>query len=88
MKSLIVILTFAGIISVVVGYINQLKKCPPPKVEYRYIPRTFQQDQENPVKVSELYGTMFTEPTPWVSGVNGLQSGSKNTEANRYFITQ
>ncbi len=60
MKSLIVILTFIGIMSVVVGYINQLKKCPPPKIEYRYVPRTFQQDQENPVKVSELYSTMFT----------------------------
>ncbi len=86
MKSLIVILTFIGIMSVVVGYINQLKKCPPPKIEYRYVPRTFQQDQENPVKVSELYSTMFTEPTPWVSGITG--SASKSTEANRYFITQ
>jgi len=86
MKSLIVILTFIGIMSVVVGYINQLKKCPPPKIEYRYVPRTFQQDQENPVKISELYNTMFTEPTPWVSGLSG--SSSRLTDANRYFISQ
>lgn len=86
MRSLITILAFLGILSITVGYINQLKKCPPPKIEYRYIPRTFQQDQENPVKVSELYHTMFAEPTPWIRGVNA--NPSKNNEINRYFISQ
>lgn len=86
MKSIIIVLTFLGIIGIAVGYVNQLQKCPPPKIEYRYIPRTFQQDQDNPVKVSELYHTMFTEPTPWIRGVN--TNPSKNSEVNRYFISQ
>ena len=86
MKSLVVILMFAGIISIVIGYINQAKKCPPPKIEYRYIPRTFQQDQDNPVKVSELYHTLFTQPTPWIRGV--LSTHTKNSDVNRYFISQ
>jgi hypothetical protein len=86
MKSIIIILTFLGIIGITVGYVNQLKKCPPPKIEYRYIPRTFQQDQDNPVKISELYHTMFTEPTPWVRGA--IANQSKNSETNRYFISQ
>jgi len=87
MKSVIIIITFFGVISMVVGYINQIKKCPPPKVEYRYIPRTFQEDQENPVKISELFNTMFVEPTPWLHGLSG-SSGVKNAELNRYYISQ
>ena len=87
MKSLIIIMTFIGTISIVVGYINQIKKCPPSKVEYRYIPRTFDEDQNNPVKISDLFNTMFVEPTPWTHGMT-LGSAVKNAEINRYFVSQ
>ena len=87
MKSLIIVITFFGVIAIVVGYINQIKKCPPPKVEYRYIPRTFQEDQDNPVKISELFNSLFVEPTPWLHGLTGA-SAIKNAELNRYFISQ
>jgi len=87
MKSLIMMLTFIGIISIVVGYVNQIKKSPPPTVEYRYIPRTFEEDQANPVKISELYNAMFVEPTPWVYSMT-LGSGVKNSELNRYYVSQ
>lgn len=86
MKSLIIILTFIGILAVTVGYVNQIKKCPPPKVEYRYIPRTFEEEQENPPKVSELFNTMFSQPSPWIRGV--LANTPKNSDINRYFISQ
>ncbi len=87
MKSIVMMITFIGIIAIVVGYINQIKKCPPPKVEYRYIPRTFQEDQDHPVKISELFNTMFVEPTPWLHGMT-LASSVKNAELNRYYISQ
>ncbi len=87
MKSLVTLLMFFGIISIVIGYINQIEKHGPVKIEYRYIPRTFQEDQENPVKLSELYNTMFVEPTPWLHGMT-LTSGVKNDELNRYYISQ
>jgi hypothetical protein len=87
MKSLIMMLTFIGIIFVVIGYVNQIKKSPPPTVEYRYIPRSFTEDQEHPVKISELFNTMFVEPTPWLHGMT-LSSGVKSGELNRYYISQ
>ena len=77
---------FVGMLAITVGYVNQLKKCPPPKIEYRYVPRTFQQDQENPVKISELYHTMFAEPTPWIRNMG--VSTPKSNEINRYFVSQ
>lgn len=86
MKSLIIVLTFIGLLSIAVGYINQQQRCPAPTIEYRYIPRTFQQDQDNPVRISELYHAMFTEPTPWIKGIGN--SHPKNNELNRYYISQ
>lgn len=68
MKAIIILLAFIGIIALVVGYVNQLKQCPPPKVEYRYIPRSFEEDQNDPAKVSQLFRTMFEMPTPWIAG--------------------
>ena len=86
MKSLVTVLMFFGLLSVIVGYVHQIKKCPPPRVEYRYVPRTFEQEQDNPVKITELYHDMFSEPTPWVRGFQG--STSKDREINRYFVSQ
>ena len=88
MKSLVMLLLFAGILMVTVGYVNQLQTCPPPKVEYRYVPRTFEQEQNNPVKVSQLFNDMFEEPSVWVSGFKYSGKAPKNTAINRYFITQ
>lgn len=68
MKPIILTLFLAGIIFLVVGYVNQIKKCPPPKIEYRFIPRTFEEEQNNPVLVSQLFRDMFEEPSTWVAG--------------------
>jgi hypothetical protein len=86
MKTFIIMLTFLGIMTVVVGYVKQTKSCPPPQIEYRYVPRTFKEDQENPVKISELFNSMFTEPTPWLRDIGS--SVPKNSEINRYYISQ
>jgi hypothetical protein len=86
MRTLVVILTFMGIMNIIVGYINQKQTCPEPKIEYRYIPRTFEQDQNNPVKVSDIYSTMFNQPTPWLRGV--VNHTSKKSDLDRYYISQ
>ncbi len=85
MRSLIMIMFFAAILMIVVGYINQIKKCAPPIVEYRYISRTFKQEQDNPAKASQIFSKMFEEPTPWVAGTS-LSSNKK--AINDYFISQ
>jgi hypothetical protein len=86
MKVLFMTSLFIGILMIVIGYINQIKKCPPPKVEYRYIPRTFEEEQNNPVKVSELFAPMFQDATTWAGGI---KLGDKsNRKINKYFISQ
>lgn len=86
MKSIIMMLTFLGIIAISIGYVNQMQKCPPPEIEYRYVPRTFEQEQNNPVRISELFHTMFAQPSPWLQGIGS--TASKDSEINRYFISQ
>ena len=87
MKSIVVLSFFIATLMIVIGYVNQLKKCPPPKVEYRYIPRTFKQEQDNPIRPSQIFSKMFEEPTPWVAGTR-LSSGARKTSINQYFISQ
>lgn len=65
MKSLILLLLIVGIIFVAVGYVKTHQQCPPPSVEFRYIPRTFQEEQDAPIPVLAMFNKMFTDVTPW-----------------------
>jgi len=66
MQSFVLILLMVAIVFMIIGYINQLKTCPPPIIEYRYIPRTFKEEQESPVPIDDVYGSMFEQASPWV----------------------
>jgi hypothetical protein len=88
MKAIIILLLFVGTVSIIIGYVNQLKQCPPPKVEYRYIPRTFEEEQNDPVKVSQLFRNMFEEPTPWLAGYRLGYIRPNIYKINRFNISQ
>lgn len=60
MSSLIVIILLTvGIYFILKG----LLRCPPPQVvtEYKFVPRTFKEEQENPVSIVNLFDKMFQE---------------------------
>jgi len=88
MKSIIVLLSFIGIVAIIIGYINQLHVCPPAQVEYRYIPRTFEDEQNDPVKVSKLFKNMFEEPSVWLQGQRLGYIKPNIFKINRFNITQ
>ena len=87
MKSLVVLSMFAGVLLIVVGYINQTKQCPSPKIEYRFIPRTFDEEQDNPIKVSQIFSNMFEKPTPWIGGFE-LSSKPTIESMEKSYISQ
>ena len=64
---LLLILLFIGILLTSIGYVKSENSCPAPIIEYRYIPRTFQEEQDNPTKVTEIFETMFDNQSPWIS---------------------
>ena len=51
---------------VVIGYNKSNQTCPPNRVEYRYIPKTFEQEQEAPVPVLSVFGKMFQDEDAWM----------------------
>ena len=58
-----------------------------PKIIYRYIPRTFEEEQLDPVFVTDVFDTMFSQPSPWVSSIKSYDE-RKQEKINQYFVTQ
>ena len=67
MKSIILIMAIIGIILFASGYIKSNLQCPPPRIEYRYIPKTFEDDQNTTVPILSLSGmySMFQDDSTW-----------------------
>lgn len=88
-KEIILLVVFIGILLLTVdivrvnaGYIQKQ-----PQIIYRYIPRTFEEEQLDQVYVSDIFSTMFSEPTPWVLSVRSYDN-RKQEKINQYFVTQ
>jgi hypothetical protein len=62
------------------------KECPAPRVEYRFVPRTFKENTEDPIKVSEIFKTMFEKPSPFLDRTSGREVTKNNV--NRFFVSQ
>ena len=67
MRSLIILLFLIGVIMIV--YDIQKDNCPPPRIEYRYIPKTFEEEQLEQLPILGIYGDLFTKATPWTESV-------------------
>jgi len=57
------------------------------KKNYKYITRTFEEEQENPITISDIFDTMFSQPSPWVGSIRNYDL-RKHDEINKYFVTQ
>jgi len=68
MKSIVLILAMIGMIMLGVGYVKSNLQCPPNRVEYRYVERTFDQEQNAPKPILSISGmnSMFEDDTPWI----------------------
>lgn len=67
---------------------NNITKCEPKtQVIYKYIPRTFEEEQNSPVLPSQIFNAMFTQPSPWVASLHSYND-RKQGEVNKYFVSQ
>lgn len=84
------VLGMIAFVLIIVGYIRSQRHCPPARVEYRFVPRTFIEDQEAPVPVTDIFAKMFFESTPWLSHEAGklLPPPQQRHSVNKYFISQ
>lgn len=89
MKFIILTLFYVGLLIMIVGYIRSRQSCPATKIEYRYVPRTFVEEQLDPPSVDELFGSMFREPSPWIGGyTNYYRNKIDQNNINQNFISQ
>ena len=67
-NNLIVILIVIIIVLICIEWtrLNTLSKCPKQVTEYRYVPRSFREEQEQPVSIDDIFGIMFSKPSPWM----------------------
>lgn len=86
-KFLMILLIFVGILFMTISLVQTSTKCPEAKIIYRYVPRTFEEEQNEPVYPSDIFRTMFTQQSPWIRSVQGLDMKKKEA-MNEYFISQ
>lgn len=83
-RFLILILFLIGIIIITVGITRTTYQCPPHQIKYIYVPRTFEEQQNDPIPVSDIFQKMFDEPSPWVSAF----TTTSETEIEDGFVSQ
>ena len=49
MRSIVLFFTFIGVILITIGYVKTNMKCPPPLVKFKYIPKTFDEEQNTSI---------------------------------------
>lgn len=79
MKSIIIVLAMVGIILLSVGYVKSNLQCPPPRIEYRYISKTFDDEQNVNTPILSVSGMnkMFENDDAWLGGKNYATSDIK-----------
>jgi len=88
LRGFFLIMLIIGIILIIVYYFsnNIIGNCEP-QIVYKYIPRTLEEEETQPIYVSQIFKTMFTQPSVWI---NSIQDDyfRKQEDINKYFISQ
>ena len=85
-KKLIYFLLFFGIILIVINLTSMYKQCPGERIVYRYVPRTFEEEQNSPIPVTELFANLFNQPDTWVAAF--ALTKRTRSDINKFFIVQ
>lgn len=89
MNVLLLLLLLIGFVFVVIGYVKTGKRCPPRRIEYRYTPRNFVEEQESPTPVTDIFAKMFFESSPFIShSTRPLPPPTQQSDINKFFISQ
>ena len=78
MKSIVLLLFFIGLMFIILGYQKQLNVLPNPKIEYRYIPRTFYDEQLSSGNVLKQFSSLFDNENPWIKDRNTAEDVVKD----------
>jgi len=66
---------------IVMGYYREYSKCPNPIIEYRFIPRTFYDEQLSTPNLIKQFSSLFEDENVWLKDRN-IKSPTKGTNDN------
>lgn len=87
LKGFFIITLIIGIVLLVIYYILNQEEGFKQNIVYKYIPRTLKEDEESPIFVSEIFKTMFTQPSVWIDSINIDQNRMKD-KIDKFYISQ
>ena len=84
-----ILLLITGFIFLYIDQYQRLsRRCKPTeKIVYRYIPKSPSEELAEEIFPSDIFKTMFTQPSPWINAVNDLDARQSN-QLQKYFISQ
>lgn len=87
-KGFMIIIFIVGIVFLTIYFMSrsEVSKCEQ-KIVYKYIPRTLEEEETEPIFVSDIFAPMFTQPSVWIDSI--YEDDKRKTEnLNKYFISQ
>lgn len=86
-RGFFIIALIIGIILLIIYYILNQEEGFKQNIVYKYIPRTLEEDEMSPIYVSEIFKTMFTQPSVWIDSINIDQDRAKE-KIDKFYISQ
>ena len=87
MNSIAILILFVGIVFLIVGYNKSTNICPRPRIQYRFLPRSFYDEQFNPVTVSDVFSSMFSAPDSWLDRYNNINNENNIQEFGQNYFS-
>lgn len=84
---ILILCTICGIIFITINLTKLNTPIPQTKIIYRYVPKTFEEEQNEQPFVSEIFKTLFTDQTPWVNSIMDYDR-RKQEAVNKYYVSQ
>jgi hypothetical protein len=86
-KLIMIFMIFLGILLMTINVVKTNQQCPKQTIIYKYIPRTHEEELNEPVYPTDIFKTMFSQPSPWIAGINEIDV-RKLQDINKYFVSQ
>jgi hypothetical protein len=86
-KGLLILCLMIGIILIVIAVVQVNTEQKQEKIVYRYIPRTFDQEQSEPTPVTKIFASMFDAPNAFARSITDYDFRKKEVP-NKFFISQ
>jgi len=86
-RNVLIIIIFIAILFIVIDLVRTEKVCPQNKIIYRYTPRTLDEELESPAYATDIFRTMFSQPSPWINSIDNMLL-RKREDINQFFVSQ